>query len=405
MKSAAGYSSDMWRPESLTPEPRPAWIYLDHNATTPVADEVLAAMLPWFQERFGNPTSSHAAGRLAADAAECAREQVAALLTWPPEQIVFTSGATEANNLAIKGVWSVLSPARNRVLVTTAEHGSVLGAALALPRPASVDLVPVDATGMVDVRALDRMMDHDVALVSVMAANNELGTLNPIPAVAELVHRAGAVLHTDATQWVGKLPVEGGWGADLISFCGHKFYGPKGVGGLCVRRGIRLAPLLDGGGQEQGVRGGTLNVAAIVGLGAACALAADRLRQDVPATRHLRDLLSEGLAASLPGVSLNGHPVERLPNTVNVRFAGAPADAVLRAVPTLAASSRSSSTTAGSLPSHVLCAIGLDPTSAGECIRFSVGRSTTTEHVEQGVALLTDAVALVRRQTRLQGTG
>lgn len=375
-------------------------IYLDHNATTPVADEVLRAMLPWFQTDFGNASSAHLPGRKAADAVEHARQQVASLLGASPGEIVFTSGATEANNLALHGAWAVRPPMRDRVVVSAVEHKAILETAAALPGIADLTVVPVDHHGMVDLSALEQSLDERVAIVSIISANNEVGTLNPIESVTRLAKAVGAVAHTDATQWVGKRPLRvRDWDIDLLSLSAHKFYGPKGVGALFLRRGERVAPLLHGGGQERGIRSGTLNVPGIVGLGAAAELAAQRLSTDEAAIGRLRDLLQHELEARIPGVSMNGHPTGRLHNTLNVRFQDAEAEAVLASTPRLAASTGSACESGSPTRSHVLLAMGLGRDEADECIRFSLGHDTTSAEIHEAVELIAVTVARVRALT------
>lgn len=375
-------------------------IYLDHNATTPVADQVLRTMLPWFQADFGNASSAHLLGRKAADAVEHARQQVASLVGAAPGEIVFTSGATEANNLALQGAWAVRPPTRDRVVVSAVEHKAILETAAALPGIKDLTLVPVDRHGMIDLPALEKSLDHRVSIVSVIAANNEVGTLNPIASVTRLAKAVGAVAHTDATQWVGKHPLRvRDWNVDLLSLSGHKFYGPKGVGALFLRRGVRVAPLLHGGGQERGIRSGTLNVPGIVGLGAAAELAQHRLVADEDSIGQLRDMLLRELESTIPDVSMNGHPTERLHNTLNVRFKGAEAEAVLASMPRIAASTGSACESATPTPSHVLLAMGLGRDEADECVRFSLGHDTTSAEIHEAVELLEAAVARVRTLT------
>lgn len=375
-------------------------IYLDHNATTPVAEEVLEAMLPWFRSSYGNPSSvSHSFGIRAADAVEKARQQLASLLQCSAREITYTSGATEANNLAIQGLLSAAPMERRRVVVGATEHKSVLELAKAMEgRGAGVDLIPVDRHGLVDMSALEELLGSDVLLVSVMAANNETGTLNPVASVAALAHAHGAAVHTDATQWVGKLRIDvREWDIDLLSLSAHKFYGPKGVGALYVRRRFELAPIIHGGGQERGLRGGTLNVPGIVGLGAAAEFADRSLDREAPRLRQLRDGLHDLIGSRLLDVELNGHRAERLPNTLNLRFVGADADAVMARLPELAVSSGSACTSAVPQPSHVLTAMGLTMEAAEESIRFSLGRETSAADVASAGGLVAAAVSAVRR--------
>ncbi len=375
-------------------------IYLDYNATTPVAEEVLEAMLPWFRSSYGNASSvSHSLGVRAADAVEKARQQLASLLHCSPRDITYTSGATEANNLAIQGLLGALPLERRRVLVGSTEHKSVLELAKALEgRGAGVDPIPVDRHGLIDMSALEGLLGPDVLLVSVMAANNETGSLNPVASVAALAHAHGAAVHTDATQWVGKLHIDvREWDIDLLSLSAHKFYGPKGVGALYVRRRLELAPIIYGGGQERGLRGGTLNVPGIVGLGAAAEFVERSLDAEAHRLRGLRDRLHDLIGSRLLHVELNGHRTERLPNTLNIRFIGADADAVMARLPELAVSSGSACTSAVPHPSHVLTAMGLTTDAAEESIRFSLGRETTAADIASAGDLVAAAVSAVRR--------
>jgi cysteine desulfurase len=375
-------------------------IYLDYNATTPVADEVLDAMLPWFRVSYGNPSSAgHEPGLRAARAVDEARQKLGSLIHCSPGEIVFTSGATEANNLALKGLFGLASPERRRVLVGATEHKSVLEVSKALEEQgAGLDIIPVDGHGVVDMSALQDLLGPDVLVVSVMAANNETGTLNPIAEVAALAHASGAVFHTDATQWVGKIQIDiHDWDVDLLSLSAHKFYGPKGVGALFVRRRLQLAPVIHGGGQERGLRGGTLNAPGLVGLGAASELAAQCLDAQIGHLRDLRDRLQNRIQERLPNVRLNGHPEDRLPNTLNLGFAGAQADAVMARLPNVAVSSGSACTSAVPAPSHVLRAMGLTTEAAEESIRFSLGRETTAKDIAAATNLVASAVSEVRK--------
>ena len=373
-------------------------IYLDFNATTPVDAAVFETMVPWFTSAFENPASSHAPGRRANRAVTEAREAVAQLLGCEPSALVFTSGSTEANNLAIKGLLSPHTATRcRRLVVTAAEHKSVLETAGSLPPDTLVDVVPVDHLGRIDLDALRSILAHGPALVSVLAANNEVGTLNPIGEVANLVHSTDSLLHTDATQWVGKVPVDvGDWDVDLLSLSSHKVYGPKGVGALYVRRGLQLQPQLHGGGQERGLRGGTLNVPGIVGFGAAAKLAGEVLETERVRMKILRDRLLQSLQAEISNVVVNGDLNDGLPNTLNVRFVGAEADAVLAGLPDVSAATGSACTSAVPTPSHVLLAMGLDSVAADECVRLSLGRTTTTSEIDRAVQLLAGSVDRVR---------
>ena len=359
-------------------------IYLDFNATTPVAAPVLEAMLPWFHSTFANASSTHASGRRAMTAVEASRDMVAELLGCSSREIVFTSGATEAINLALKGLGSVAEPRRNRILVSATEHKAVLEAAVAMKSSGiTLDLVPVDHCGVVDLAALEELLAPDVLMVTVMAANNETGTLNPIRDVVELAKQSGALVHTDATQWVGKLPMSvGEWGIDLLSLSGHKMYAPQGVGALYVRHGVSLNAMQHGGGHERGLRSGTYNVPGIVGLGQAAELSRRDMNPRVAHQELLRDRLYEGIRSRLVCVNINGHPFDRLPNTVNLSFEGIQADAAVSRLHDLAVSSGSACTSAIPTSSHVLTAMGIAPEIADASLRFSVGWTTTIEEID-----------------------
>ncbi len=356
-------------------------IYLDHNATTPVDPRVLDAMLPYFRESFGNASSRHhALGCDAAKAVERAREQVAAVLGADPREIVFTSGATESDNLAVKGV-----PAKGRRLVTcVTEHRAVLDAAEHLEKQGwKVTWLKVAKDGMLDLDRLAAALAPDVALVSLMHANNETGVLHPIREIGELCREKGVLFHTDATQSFGKEPIDvNADRVDLLSLSAHKIHGPKGVGALYVRRKeprVRLEALLHGGGHEKGLRSGTLNVPAIVGLGKAAELCRGESWERV---RTLRDRLQ----AALPGTSLNGHPSRRLATTANLAFEGLDGDKLMQALPDVAVSSSSACTSALLQPSYVLGAMGCDDARIRGSIRFSLGRFTTEAELDQAAA-------------------
>jgi len=376
-------------------------IYLDHHATTPVDPRVLKVMLPFFSEKFGNPSSrTHRPGWDASDAVERARKQVAALIGASAREIVFTSGATEANNLAIAGI-AAASPADRRHVVTVAtEHKAVLDPCRALEAQGwQVTVLPVAATGLVDLAAVEQAVTPDTALVSVMLANNEIGVVQPLAGIARLAHAQGAIVHTDAVQALGKLPLDvAALDVDLASFSAHKVYGPKGVGALYVKRGIdkRLRAQMRGGGQERGLRGGTLNVPGIVGFGAACDVAGKDLPVETARLNELRDRLWQQLRADLDGVTLNGAPAPRLPGNLNVSFEGIDGEALLLGITDVAVSSGAACTSAE--PSHVLTALGLETRRALASLRFGLGRDTTAEDIAQAAAHIGAVVAQLRAQ-------
>lgn len=377
-------------------------IYLDHQATTPVDPAVLKAMLPYFSERFGNPASvQHQAGQQAAEAVEQARRQVADLLGADRREIFFCSGATEANNLALKGL---AHPADRRRLVTLAtEHPAVLDPLRALARSGSeLCVLGVDRDGQPDLDQLAATVDERTLLVSVAAANNEIGTLPPLRTISDIAHRRGALVHSDAAQAVGKinLDVERD-GIDLLSLSAHKLYGPKGIGALYVRREHqhRLTPLIDGGGHERGLRSGTLNTPGIVGLGAAAELAGAEGAEGSKRLRQLTDRLETRLRERIGDVELNGSRERRLPGNLNLRIAGVDAEALIANCPELCFSAGSACSAATPTPSHVLIAIGLGDDEAEQSARFGVGRGTTAAEIDQAVELLASAIARIRDLT------
>ncbi len=373
-------------------------IYLDHNATTPVDPEVLTAMLPWFTERPGNAGSAHALGHLSEAAVNRAREQVATLLGCAPAELVFTSGATEALNQAIRGVVEAF-PAKRHVVISAVEHPAVQALATWLAsQGVVVSVAPVDGAGRLDLAALEALIRPDTALVVVMAANNETGVINPLDDVGQRVKAKGSLLLVDATQVVGKIPVNVAHGpADLLCCSAHKFYGPKGVGALFIRRGLRLKPLLIGGGQERGRRGGTENVPGLVGLGAAAALASERLGY-MTCVEELRDHLEAALLAAIPRMQVLGAGAPRLPNTSLLAIEGVEGEALLLRLDRagICVSTGSACSTGHKEPSHVLRAMAVDPAAARGTLRVSLGRTTTAQDVEALEALLPGVVAELR---------
>ena len=367
-------------------------VYLDHNATTPVHPTVLEAMMPFFGEAFGNPSSGHIYGVRARAAVERAREQVASLLSCHPDEIVFTSGGTEANNLAIRGVLEGATQKRH-IVTTTVEHPATSRPCDLLERRGvEVTRVPVDGFGRVLVEDARPFVRRDTALVTIMLAQNEVGTVMPIAEIAGLAHERGSLIHTDAAQAVGKIPTRvDDLGVDLLSIAGHKLYAPKGVGALFVRRGTPIQPVLVGAGHERGLRPGTENVPFIVGLGVACRRAAEDLDDEANRQRLLRDELWESLRASIPAITLNGHPTDRLPNTLNVSFPGVRGSTVLAVATEIAASTGSACHEGGELASPVLFAMGIDATTALGAVRLSLGRGTTRAHVNVAARALIGA--------------
>ncbi len=362
-------------------------VYLDYNATTPVAPEVADAMIPFLRDAFGNPSSSHAFGHRAGRAVRDAREHVAALIRCAPADLLFTGCATEANNLALLGVAAAAERVGRRHLVVSAiEHPAVLQPALELGRRGwSVSIVPVDATGRVAPGDVAAALRPDTALVSVMHANNEVGTIQPIAEIAAVTRPKGIALHCDASQSAGKIAIDvEALGVDLLTLAGHKFYASKGVGALYVRPGTPIEPVLFGADQEHGLRPGTENVPAIVGIGEAARLAKARLSEAIARLRRLRDGLHELLASGVPGLALNGHPEHRLPNTLHVSFPGVSGRSLLEAVSAeLAASVGSACHSGDDAVSGVLAAMGIDAPRAMGAVRLSVGMMTTEAEIER----------------------
>lgn len=367
-------------------------IYLDYNATTPVAPEVLEALLPYLREQFGNPSSTHPYGRRARQAVERSREQVAALIGARPEELYFTGSGTEANNLAIRGVAEAL-PERKHLLTSGVEHPATALPCRHLERLGwQVSRLGVDREGQVRLAEAAAALREDTALLTVMHANNETGVLQPVRELAALARRRGVLVHTDAAQSVGKLPVDvEQLGVDLLTLVGHKLYAPKGVAALYVRKGTPLKPFTLGGGQEHGLRPGTENVPYIVALGAACELARGRLEQGMASLVELRERLWWRLQAEVPGMRLNGHPTERLPNTLNVRFPSVRGSAVLAGAPQVAASTGSACHEGGETASGVLLAMGLSADEALGAVRLSLGHGTSAEHVDAAATALARA--------------
>jgi cysteine desulfurase len=370
-------------------------IYLDHNATTPVAPEVLDAMLPYLRDRYGNPSSDHPAGRAAARAVAVARAQVAALIGADPAEIIFTSGGTESNNLAIRGTATVADHTRRRVVTTVVEHPATTAPLAHLHAAGwTITALPVTSAGTIDASVAAAELGPDVALVTMMLAQNETGAILPVPTLAAAAHEVGAVMHTDAAQAIGKIEVDvDALGVDLLSIAGHKCYAPKGVGALYRRAGTQLGPVLLGAGQEGGIRPGTENVPGIVALGAACELAGGRLAADGARLAVLRDTLWEQLRYAIPGM-VRHTPADSLPNTLMVSFPDVLGRAVLAATPGLAASTGSACHAGQDTPAATLLAMGSTPQVALGAVRLSLGHSTTATDVSTAATSLAAAHTL-----------
>jgi cysteine desulfurase len=367
-------------------------IYLDHNATTPVAPEVLDAMLPYLRDQYGNPSSDHPAGRRATAAVDQARAQVADLIGADPAEIIFTSGGTESNNLAIRGTATVAGPGRRRIITTVLEHPATTAPCEHLETQGwTITRLPSTPTGSIDVATAAATMGPDVALVTMMLAQNETGAILPVPTVAAEARAVGAVMHTDAAQAIGKVEVNvDALGVDLLSIAGHKCYAPKGVGALYRRAGTPLGPVLLGAGQEGGVRPGTENVPGIVGLGAACELAGGRLAAEIERLACLRHTLWQLLNAAIPGM-VRHTPELSLPNTLMVSFPDVLGRAVLAASPGLAASTGSACHAGQDAPAATLLAMGCTTEVALGAVRLSLGRATTATDISTAVTILATA--------------
>ncbi len=369
-------------------------IYLDHNATTPIDPQVAEAMIPFLKEHFGNPSSSHWYGIQAKQAVEKARKQVAELLGCFPDEVIFTSGGSESNNFAIKGIAYALQDKGKHIITSQIEHPAVINVCKWLEEDGfRVTYLPVDRYGTVDPQDVEKAITNGTILITIMHANNEVGTIQPIPEISKIARKHGIIFHTDAAQSVGKILTKvNRLGVDLLSVAGHKFYAPKGVGALYMRRGIKIEKLIHGAGHEQNRRAGTENVLEIVGLGEAAQIASRELQKNSAHMRSLRDRLWEGLKRNIPQLKLNGHPGKRLPNTLNVSFPGVNANTLLSELDQLAASPGAACHADLAEPSPVLLAMKVPPQLAFQTIRFSTGRMNTKEQIDRAIDLITQAV-------------
>lgn len=383
-------------------------IYLDNHSTTPIDPRVLEAMLPYFTEKFGNAASrNHAFGWEAEEAVENARKQIARLIHADPKELVFTSGATESDNLALKGVVEMYREKGDHIITSMTEHRAVLDTAKALEtkRGLKVTYLPVDKTGMVSPDDLRNAITDKTILISIMLANNEIGTINPIKEIGKIAKEKGILFHCDATQGVGKVPVDvQEMGIDLMSFTAHKIYGPKGVGALYVRKKaprVRIVPIIDGGGHERGMRSGTLPVPLIVGLGKACELCEQEMATESVRLAAMRDRLRAGILKELEEVYLNGHPTQRLPHNLNLSFAYVEGESLLMGVKEIALSSGSACTSATLEPSYVLRALGVGSDLAHSSIRFGLGRFNTDEEIDYTIKRIIEVVTRLREMSPL----
>lgn len=382
-------------------------IYLDNHSTTPCDPRVLEMMLPYFTEKFGNAASrNHTFGWEAEEAVEVARKQIAHLIHADAKEIIFTSGATESDNLALQGVVEMYREKGNHIITSSTEHRAVIDTAKYLEKKGiKVTFLPVDKAGMVSPDDVRNAITDQTILISIMMANNEIGTINPVAAIGKVAKEKGVLFHCDATQGVGKIPVNvQEMGIDLMSFTAHKIYGPKGVGALYVRRKaprVRLEAMMYGGGHERGMRSGTLAVPLIVGFGKACELCEQEMSTESVRMAKMRDRLQEGIMKGMDEVYLNGHPTERLPNNLNISFAYVEGEALLMGVKEIALSSGSACTSATLEPSYVLRALGVGSDLAHSSIRFGLGRFNTDEEVEYTIDRMIKAVTHLREMSPL----
>ncbi len=376
-------------------------IYLDYNATTPHDPEVITVMRPFLDEDFGNPSSVHWYGIRTKKVVENSRRQIASLLDSEPSEIVFTSGGTESNNYAIKGVAFAHQNIGNHIVTTQIEHPAVIEVCKFLEKHGfEVSYLPVDEFGMVSVSDVERAITSQTILITIMHANNEVGTIQPIEHISKFARERGIVMHTDAAQSVGKIPTQvNSLGVDLLSIAGHKLYAPKGIGALYIRRGVELTKLIHGADHERGKRAGTENILGIVGLGKACEIANRDLQQNITHMRTMRDELHEGLRERTEDVKLNGHPEKRLPNTLSLSFLGIDANSLLSEIKEyVAASAGAACHSEGDEISQVLRARNVPPPWAKGTLRLSTGRMTTQGEIESAVNTISDAVIRIRKE-------
>jgi cysteine desulfurase len=376
-------------------------IYLDYNGTTPHAPEVVAAMRPFLEVEFGNPSSSHWYGIVPKQAVESARNQVAGILNCRPQELFFTSGGTESNNHAIRGTVRALRARGNHIITSAFEHPAVLEVCHYLEKDDfETTFLPVSADGLVDPAEIEKAIRPTTILITIMHANNEVGTIQPIARISQIAKEHGIVMHTDAAQSVGKIPTDvQDLGVDLLSVAGHKVYAPKGIGALYVRPPLKPEKFCHGAGQERGWRSGTENVLEIVGLGKACEVAAQDLQPNMAHMQRLRDRLQEGLTVTLTDVRLNGHPVRRLPNTLSLSFKGVEANRILEEIGLEVAASAGAACHSDTVEiSHVLEAMGVPLEWAKGTLRFSIGRMTTAEEIDKAIEIVENAVKKSRKE-------
>ena len=369
-------------------------IYFDFNATTPIAKEAAEVMMPYIVENFGNPSSAHPMGRSAKEALEKARYQISRMLGCDSNEIIFTSGGTESNNMVLKSVAWSLRKKGSHIITTQIEHPAIINTThFLMEGGCDVTFLPVDSYGLLNPDEVNKALRKDTILITVMHANNETGTIQPLNKIGSIAREHGVLFHTDAAQSVGKIETKvHDLGVDFLTIAGHKIYAPKGVGALYMRSGVKIEPFMHGGGQEMGLRSGTENVILNVGLGKACELIMDNLHADMPRLKRLRDSLYDQIKAEIPEVVLNGHPEHRLPNTLYLSFPGMIGEEILKEIPELCASTGSACHDQSVQLSHVLEAMGIKKEVGMGSIRLSLGRPTTEDEVNQVARLLVRAV-------------
>ena len=373
-------------------------VYLDHNATTPIDPAAIEAMMPFLKEEFGNPSSGYVLGTRAQEGVENARKEVSGLLGCQPDEITFTSGGSESNNMVLKGVVDLANPREFHIITSAIEHPAILNPALFLTElGVKLTILPVNRLGQVDPDDVKKAITSRTTLITLMLANNETGTLQPIREISEIARDHGVRCHTDAAQAVGKIDVDiKDLGVDFLSVAGHKLYGPKGVGALYIQNGLSLTPLIHGAGQENGRRAGTENVILAAGLGAACRVAKERLEGDLERISRMRDHLQDLLFGEIDGLVLNGHPEERLPNTLNVSVPGLEGGKILEAIPSVMASTGAACHDRTVTLSHVLSAMSIPPEIGMGALRLTLGRHNTMEQIEAAARLIITEVKRMR---------
>jgi len=382
-------------------------VYMDHAATTPVDPEVVEAMVPYFTEIYGNASSLHSFGREAHNAMEEARSRVARLINAHPEEIIFTAGGTESDNIAIKGAAYANRSKGDHIITSTIEHPAVLETCRSLEKQGfKVSYIPVDKNGLIELESLRKAVTERTTLITIMHANNEIGTIEPMEEIAEIAGSKDVIFHSDAVQSAGKIPIDvKEIGIDLLSISAHKIYGPKGIGALYVKKGTHLEPIIHGGGHERGLRSSTENIPGIVGLGKAAELAKTRMSKDTADLTNLRDQLIEATLSDIEESYLNGHPTKRLPNNAHFRFTGIEGEALILNLDEkgIAASTGSACSSKKLLPSHVLMAIGLNEVQAHGSLRLTLGRENTKEDIEYVHQVLPETVKKLRAMSPLWG--